>query len=230
MGSRADRPRRCEHRAAALDKSELHWHLMRMATYAESVRVLQPIIGQLFDAIQTGLKSATEDHADRGLFRRDDQHFYVHSVRRIACDRLRADGLQVTNERGRPFNALSGLLVFYNHTLLKVLRVSEDPKKSSVTIPAPGRSKRRQDFWAQRPSPALPGMETDNLLLLWNDVEGQLVDRMILARPLGGDHKRSNTRVEWVGKLTRQMASLRAADLDELTPDQYHQQLGDQGP
>jgi hypothetical protein len=54
-----------------------------------------------------------------------------------------------------------------------------------------------------------------------------LVDPMTLVRPTGGGHRRNSLSVDWVGRLSQSMASLRAADLDELEPDQQYRQLGD---
>ncbi|MEV6963425.1 hypothetical protein AB0M97_30600 [Streptomyces sp. NPDC051207] len=198
-----------------------------MATYAESVRQLQPVIPPIFSALEKGLKGANEHHTSNGLVRSDDPWHYAHTARRIALEELRSLGLQAETEDGRPLYAMSGLLLFYKTMAVRILRPSDDARTGGVTIPLPGRSKKRQAFWSQDPASAIPGLETDNLLLLWKDDAGKLVDPMTLVRPTGGGHRRNSLRVDWVGKLSRSMATLRAADLDELEPDQQYKQLGD---
>ncbi|MEY9965921.1 hypothetical protein ABIA33_003976 [Streptacidiphilus sp. MAP12-16] len=202
---------------------------MHMATYAETVRQLQPVIKPVFTALEAGLEGANEHHVARKLKRSDDPWHYAHTARRIAIDLLRSQGLQAENERGRPMYAMSGLLLFYRGMAVRILRPSRDVRSQGVTIPIPGRSKARQGFWSQQPSSALPGLETDNILLLWEDKNGVLVDPMTLVRPTGGNHRKNSLSVDWVGKLNQGMATLRAADLDELEPDQDYRQLGDSG-
>lgn len=200
---------------------------MHMATYAESVRRLQPVIPLLFDALEGGLGGANKHHADHELRRSDDPWHFAHTARRLAIEYLRSKGLQAETDEGRPMYAMSGLLVFYQDMAVRILRPSVSSRTGKVTIPIPGRSKARQAFWGQAESSAIPGLETDNLLLLWRDQAGKLADPMTLVRPTGGGHRRNSLRVDWVGKLSRGMASLRAADLDELEPDQQYRQLGD---
>jgi hypothetical protein len=200
---------------------------MHMATYAESVRQLQPVIPPIFSALEVGLEAANDHHTSNGLVRSDDPWHYAHTARRIALDQLREAGLQAETEQGRPLYAMSGLLLFYRGMAVRILRPSDDARTGGVTIPLPGRSKKRQAFWSQAAGSALPGLETDNLLLLWKDDAGKLVDPMTLVRPTGGGHRRNSLSVDWVGRLSQSMASLRAADLDELEPDQQYRQLGD---
>jgi hypothetical protein len=71
-------------------------------------------------------------------------------------------------------------------------------------------------------------MRTDNLLLLWQDADGILVEPMKLVRPTGGDHRRASLRFQWAGPVTRAMATFRAADLDALTPEVAYEKLGDE--
>jgi hypothetical protein len=135
-------------------------------------------------------------------------------------------GIQAVEENsGRPLLTLSGLLIRHRGFAVKVLRPQES-KSGQVAIPVPGRSRRRQSFWRQDAGSAIPGLETDNLLLLWRDNAAELVDPMILVRPVGGDHRRDSLRVNWHGPLSRSMTTLRAADLDELEPTVDNQQLG----
>ncbi|MET9761195.1 hypothetical protein ABZ016_19355 [Streptomyces sp. NPDC006372] len=198
-----------------------------MALYAESVRQLQPVIPLIFSALEAGLEAANEHHTNNGLVRSDDPWHYAHTARRIALEQLRSEGLQAETESGRPLYAMSGLLLFYKDMAVRILRPSDDARTGGVTIPLPGRSKKRQAFWSQAEGSAIPGLETDNLLLLWRDQEGKLADPMTLVRPTAGGHRRNSLRIDWVGKLSKGMATLRAADLDELEPDQQYRQLGD---
>lgn len=197
-----------------------------MGTYAEVVRALQPVIVPVFSALATGLETAQKEHAKRKFRRSDDPHYYLHTVRRIAVEDLTARGLQAMNEEAdRPLLPLSSILVFYKGIALRVLRPEVHPG-GDVIIPVPGRSLARQAFWRQDAGSALPGLQTDNILLLWTDTDGVLDEPMTLVRPRGGDHHRSSLRLHWRGKLAREMANLRAADLDELRPDVEYRQMG----
>lgn len=118
-------------------------------------------------------------------------------------------------------------MIPYRGLAVKVLHTVKD-EAGNFIIPIPGRSKDRQAFWSQAAGSALPGMQTDNMLLLWCDDMGELIDPMLLVRPLGGNHRRYSLRFEWAGKLSRDMARLRAADLDELRPAVEYRQLGDE--
>lgn len=200
---------------------------MRMATYVEAVRQLQPVIPPIFKALEAGLTVANEHHTENELRRVDDPWHYAHMVRRIAVDQLREQGLQAETEQGRPLYAMSGLLLFYRNMAVRILRPSDNVRGRTEAIPLPGRSRKRKAFWSQEAGSAIPGLETDNLLLLWKDDAGTLVDPMTLVRPTGGGHRRNSLRVDWVGKLSQSMSTLRAADLDELEPDQQYKQLGD---
>ncbi|WP_152990430.1 hypothetical protein [Sphaerimonospora mesophila] len=198
-----------------------------MGSYARVVRTLQPIIVPVCTALQNGLTASQEIHSDRNLRRRDDPWFYAHAARRIAVEELREKGLQAWNEdNDRPELGLSGILMYFQGLAVRVLRASLD-EAENVMIPVPGRSKPRQAFWRQgKGLDQLPGMETDNILLLWHDKEGVLVDPMLLVRPLGGDHRRDSLRLDWQGKLSRGMASYRATDLDEFQPDVEYPEMG----
>lgn len=199
---------------------------MHVMTYAASIRALQPIILPTFEALQNGLNAAAEDHTRRSLIRKGDPWFYAHTVRRVASESLQAKGLQALDEGGRrPLLALSGLLVLHAGLAVRVLRAERADELHA--IPVPGRSKRRQRFWRQEPLPgmALPGMEASNLLLLWDDQDNQVMEPLTVALPLGGDHRRDSLRLAWAGRLTKEMARLRVADLDELEPDRKFDQM-----
>jgi hypothetical protein len=198
-----------------------------MSTYSQAVKVFQPVIDPLFKALNTGLDEAAKDHTTKDIARKDDPHYYLHTVRRIACRELGTRGLTAINEKSdRPLLGLSSILIPFRGLAVRVLHTQLD-ERGGLIIPVPGRSRDRQSFWRQEAGSALPGLETDNLLLLWRDDLGKLVEPMHLVRPLGGDHRRASLTFHWKGKLERQMANFRASDLDELQPDVEYRQLGD---
>lgn len=88
------------------------WHLMRMATYGETVAQLRPVIIPVFEALDTGLRAAADDHARKLIQRADDPHYYAHTVRRVAIEELKSLGLRAEKDSGRPIFAMSGLLLF----------------------------------------------------------------------------------------------------------------------
>jgi hypothetical protein len=188
---------------------------MHMATYQQSLKRLQPIILILFDGLQAGLTASVDDHSRKRIRRRADPHYFSHTARRITCERLLKRGLLVTDpDQERSALPMSSIQIQHNGVLLWVHRSPEQ-------IPLPT-SPRKQSFYRQELT--LPGW--DNLLLLWDDAEGLLVDPMRLVRPLGGDSKRRNLRLDWEGSLSRSMASMRAQDLDALRARHQWQQLG----
>jgi hypothetical protein len=200
---------------------------MHMATYGQAVGLLRPVIVPVFEALEAGLRTAAEDHAAKRFRRRDDPWFYGHTVRRVAIEQLRSVGLQAEAESGQPIYAMSGLLVFHQGLAVRVLR-PEITRMGLVQIPLPGRSRARQQFWRQKAGSAIPGLETDNLLLVWKDTAGILDEPLLLVRPLGGDHRRGNLRLDWQGRLERAMADRRVEDLNELVPDVEYRKLGDE--
>lgn len=200
---------------------ELPWHLMHITSYAEAVRDLQPIIQPLFASIESGLRSAREDHAQRSFLRRDEPWFYLYAVRRLACQELRDQGLQATIDGSRFRFPMSSIIVTYRGYVVRVLHSDSGPT-TVPPVPVPGRSRSRQAFWRQEP---FDGMRTENLLLIWRDDQGELIDPMLLVRPLGGDHREASLVVHWQGPLFRSMSNLRAADLDELVPDHEYKTL-----
>lgn len=196
---------------------------MHMGSYGEAVHGLQRIIKPVFDALEAGLTAAADQHARAKFLRIDDPWYYLHTVRRVACERLREDGLQATLDGSRFKVPLSGILVLHGGYVVRVLHAEGGEESARPRIPVPGRSKAKQAFWRQEP---FEGMQTENLLLLWQDDRGTLVDPMLLASPRGGDHQRHSLKLSWDGKLSRQMAGMRAADLDELRPDHTYPQIG----
>ena len=189
---------------------------MQMISYTGALRVLQPTIRPIFAALDKGLAVAGAHHADQKLARSDDPHYYAHTVRRVACEELNKKGLHARLEDGRPQVALSAIIVHHAGVAMRVMRPPVTGG-GEFQIPIPGRSVPKQAFWCQ--VPMIPGIETDNLLLLWGDKEGSLLDTMKLVRTWHGDHRRRSLEVHWRGSLTKQMASMRAADLDHLHAD-----------
>jgi hypothetical protein len=197
-----------------------------MTTYRQAVRVLQPVIEPAYEALRDGLRQASTDHTEKAFVREHDPHYYLHTVRRVAVQKLQSKGLQAILENSNKSRlAMSSILIPYRGLAVKVLHTRKH-EGGQLIIPVPGRSKERQKFWRQEAGSALPGMETDNMLLLWVDELGELEDPMLLVRPTGGDHRRYSLRFDWAGELSRDMARLRAADLDELTPAYEYQQMG----
>ncbi len=187
-----------------------------MTSYGGALRALHPIMDTVFQSLDEGLQEAQAYHTKKLYQRRDDPHFYLHAARRHACTVLEREGLSAKLVDEAAKLNMSGILVQHRSFAVRILHTQQDTK-GRVQLPIPGRSKQRQGFWHQEPP--IPGMETDNLILLWLDVDGALVDPMILLRPLGGDHRRGTLRLEWRGKVARDMARLKAEDLDALEPD-----------
>lgn len=193
---------------------------MRMATYQQALRRLQPIVPILFDSLQRGLEVSREDHERKKIKRTGDPHFLAHTVRRETCERLRSKGLLVTDpEEERSALAMSSIQVQHNGVLLWVFR-SQDGQ-----IPLPV-SPLKQRYYRQEPT--LEGW--DNLLLLWGDDDTVLRDPMHLIRPTGGDSRRASLTTDWAGPLSRRMATMRVEDLNMLQPEHQSQELEGDGP
>lgn len=185
--------------------------LCSVVSYPDAVRLLQPVIDPVFDALQYGLDEAAAEHVRRGFERATDPWYFLHSARRSTFERLRPLGLVETVDDGdRSLLNLSGLLVRHRELVVRILRPDYD---GGPPLPA---SRALQAFYHQHPIPGFEG--TDNLVLIWTDSDGVVDDPMTLARPVGGDSRRDNLRLAWDGPLSRDMARLRARDLDELQP------------
>lgn len=192
---------------------------MDMTAYQQALRRLQPVIPILFDSLQGALTETAKDHAAKRLRRQGDPHFFAHAVRRLYSEALKENGLLLTDiGHERSYLPMSGIRVDYDGLSLWMFR-------SEKQVPLPI-SPRKQEFYSQ--TPTLTGW--DNLVLLWTDTDYLLRDPMHLVRPLGGDHRRANLRIDWSGPVSRAMATMRAADLDELQPEQTWKRLGDTGP
>lgn len=198
---------------------------MRMATYQATLRAIQPIIEPLFDALHRGLDHANELHERSGYRRDRDGHYWAHAVRRFMADQMSDLGLLAESETSdRPALPLSSLYLRHGGVELRIFRGDVLPS-GELQVPIPGKSPGRQAFWRQEPM--LEGMQTDNILVIWSDDAGQLREPLVLARPVGGDHRRESLRLQWRGPLERRMGEMRAADLDELRPTWEMPELGD---
>ncbi len=194
-----------------------------MGSYPEILRRIQPIMKPLFDALQSGIRLANETHGPGRFVRRHDAHYWAHTVRREACDKLKTAGLQA--DLDSQVMHLSAILVQFDGVWLRVLR--PEIRRDKPLVPLPGRSKARQAFYRQDPVlDDLEGVASDNMLVIWQDTAGRLEEPLRLVRPLGGDHQRCNLRLHWEGELRSNMADLRAADLDALQPIAIYEQIG----
>jgi hypothetical protein len=211
--------------ACRLGECELAWHLMHMGTYGEALSGLRNIIKPVYDAIATGLEASAQHHVSFNILRQDEPWHYLHTVRRVAVEKLRDAGLQATKEGNRFALPLSGILVVYGGYVVRVLHAEGGEAGEAARVPVPGRSKAKQSFWRQDP---FDGMKTENLLLLWQDKAGQLIEPMLLARPVGGDFRRHSLRLAWDGDVYRRMADMRAEDLNELEPKRKYLEMGDE--
>jgi hypothetical protein len=198
---------------------------MHMGTYGEALSGLRNIIKPVFEAIEAGLEASAQHHATFKILRKDEPWHYLHTVRRVAVEKLREAGLQATREGNRFALPLSGILVIYGGYVVRVLHADGGDTSEAVQVPVPGRSKAKQSFWRQDP---FDGMKTENLLLLWQDKAGQLIEPMLLARPLGGDYQRNSLRLAWDGEIFRRMANMRAEDLNGLEPRRKYLEMGDE--
>lgn len=187
-----------------------------MASYGRALRALHPTFATIFRSLEEGLEEAQRYHTERLYKRSDDPHLFLHLARRRACAVLEEAGLAARLVDDGAALSMSGILIHHQGFAVRVLHAQRDIA-GKVEVPVPGSSRPRQDFWRQ--APAIPGLETDNLLLLWLDDGGVLEDPMHLIRPRGGDNLKANLDVEWRGKIYREMAKLRADDLVDLEPD-----------
>jgi len=187
-----------------------------MASYGRALSALHPTFATVFRSLEEGLEEAQRYHTEMHYRRTDDPHLFLHLARRRACSVLEEAGLAARLVDDGAALSMSGILIHHQGFVVRVLHAQRD-NTGHAEEPVPGSSKPRQDFWRQ--ASAIPGLETDNLLLQWLDREGVLEDSMILSRPLAGDNLRVNLAMEWRGKIHRDMATLRAEDLLDLEPD-----------
>ncbi|MGN9907914.1 hypothetical protein ACTMTJ_10235 [Phytohabitans sp. LJ34] len=193
-----------------------------MASYGRALSALHPTFATIFRSLEEGLEEAQRYHTERMYKRSDDPHLFLHLARRRACAVLEEAGLSARLVDDSAALNMSGIQIHHQGFAVRVLHTQRGGA-GDVEVPVPGLSKPRQDFWRQ--ASAIPGLDTDNLLLLWLDDGGLLADPMILIRPLGGDSSRANLQLEWRGKIFREMAKLRAEDLVDLEPDWQAERL-----
>jgi hypothetical protein len=204
------------------------WHNMHMISYGAALAKLRPVMEELFDSFVEAAEGAVTYHVDRGLSRRDDEHFYSAVIRRLVLQDLKVKGLYLSREEDdRPRNPMSSIQIPYNGLVVwvfKALKIRDkDPQHQ---VPLPGSSTRKQAFWRQEPVLDLTGMPMDNLLLLWSEEQGEINPTMTLVRPLGGDHRRDNLKTHWIGPLRRDMAALAVEDLNEMQASIENPMLG----
>ncbi|WP_173040805.1 hypothetical protein [Phytohabitans flavus] len=187
-----------------------------MASYGRALSALHPTFATIFRSLEEGLEEAQRYHTERQYKRSDDPHLYLHLARRRACAVLEEEGLAARLVDDSAALNMSGILIHHQGFAVRVLHAQRGTA-GEIEVPVPGPSRPRQEFWRQ--ASAIPGLETDNLLLLWLDDKGVLQDPMVLIRPLRGDNLKANLQLEWRGKIYREMAKLRAEDLVGLEPD-----------
>lgn len=210
---------------------------MPMPTFGATVAKLQPIIVRVFDAFSEGVEIANRDHTDREYKRKDDPHHYAGIARRHVMEVLKRDGLlRLRAADDRPEHPMSALRVDYNEVALWMFKTphpfdnlepSVAERRKHHAVPLPGHSERKREFWSQ--ASMLPGMQTDNILLIWSESGGELSPVITLARPVAGDHRRSTLQCQWAGHLRREMATLSVDDLTELEPAFEQTTLGMDG-
>ncbi|WIX85841.1 hypothetical protein [Amycolatopsis sp. DG1A-15b] len=186
------------------------------------------MIERLFDAFDDAAQEADAHHVDKGLLRRDDEHYYSAVTRRLVLRDLKADGLYLArDEDDRPRNPMSSIQIPYNGLVVWVFKAAKirdfDPRHQ---VPLPGHSAPKRAFWRQEPVLGLTGMPMDNLLLLWSEERGEVEPTMTLVRPLGGDHRRDSLTLHWIGPLRRDMAALAVEDLNEMQASVENPMLG----
>ncbi|HKS46623.1 MAG TPA: hypothetical protein VJT49_16215 [Amycolatopsis sp.] len=199
-----------------------------MISYGATLAKMQPVIERLFDAFDEAAVEAAAHHADLGLSRRDDQHYYTGIIRRLVMRDLKAEGLYLSREEDdRPINPMSSIQIPYEGLVIWVFKAAKisdaDPRHR---VPLPEHSARKKAFWRQEPVLELGGMPADNILLLWSEEQGVIHPTMTLVRPLGGDHRRDNLRTHWIGPLRREMATLAVDDLNEMQASVENPMLG----
>lgn len=179
-------------------------------SYRATIGRIAPVIPLLIEALQHGVTKADEYWTAEAFGRGRHPHLWPHIARAHTLERLADLGVPGFEDDDLPSPPMSAVLVKYGADILKV-RLSHDGE-----VPVPGQSQALTEYFRQEPQ--IPGMETNNLLVLWRPEGGTLVEPLTLVRPLGGGRSRHDTIIEWSGTIESRMATLRAADLDELRP------------
>lgn len=195
-----------------------------MTTYRLTITAIQPVIEPTFSALEEGLKTAIKIHGDYKWLRREDKQYFSHTVRRHAVEDLRAGGYTVDEDEHGRVPLMSSITVRHGGVALRLYRATLT-RKGVIEVPLPRDSRKLQSFYRQEFGSVISGLETNNVVALWHDEEGVLVDPIALVRPLGGDHRRSNLKLHWKGPLKRDMARYRTDDLKGLAPEIQYEYL-----
>lgn len=189
-------------------------------SYEATLRRLAPIVGPLCESLQYGIDGADEVYRFRGYRAARHAHLWSHLARTEALQMLERHRLVADedDERAESDPPLSAIRLQHGPDILKV-RLSRDGD-----VPQPGTSVALASFYGQQTQ--LPGMETNNLLLLWRPMAGKLITPLHLVRPVRGGRYKRDLLVGWRGPLAPDVASLRAADLNELRPLEEQRELG----
>jgi hypothetical protein len=155
-----------------------------------------------------------------------DKQFFSHVVRRSAVEALRADGYIVDEDEYGRAPLMSSITVRHQGVALRLYRPTIT-RKGVIEVPLPHHFRKLQSFYRQEFGSVITGLETNNVLGLWHDEKGCLVDPITLVRPLGGDHRKRSLKVHWKGPLLREMATYRTADLKCLEPEIQNDHLDD---
>ncbi len=199
-----------------------------MTTYRVTVAAIQPVIEPLFAALTTGLETAVEIHGHYRWLRERDKQYFSHTVRRHAAEKLRAAGYIVDEDDQGRMPLMSSITVRHQGVALRLYRPTVT-RAGVIEVPLPRRSRKRQSFYRQEFGSVITGLETNNVLALWRDEEGVLVDPITLVRPLVGDHRKSSLKLHWTGPLRREMATYRTDDLESLEPEFQYEYLDGEG-
>jgi hypothetical protein len=170
------------------------------------------------------LETAVEIHGHYEWLRERDKQYFTHTVRRRAVEQLRAAGYIVDEDNQGRVPLMSSITVRHQGVALRLYRPTIT-RDGVIEVPLPRHSRKLQSFYRQEFGSVIGGMETNNVLALWHDREGVLVDPITLVRPLGGDHRKSNLKLHWKGPLRREMATYRTDDLKILEAEIQYEYL-----
>lgn len=195
-----------------------------MTTYRVTIAAVQPVIEPIFSALTAGLEVAVELHGHYQWLRGRDKQFFSHAVRRRAVEELRAGGYILDEDDHGRVPLMSSITVRHQGVALRLYR-PRITRDDVIEVPLPRYSRKLQSFYRQEFGSVISGLETNNVLALWHDKEGVLVDPIALVRPLGGDHRKSSLKLHWRGPLRKEMATYRTDDLKGLEPEFQYEYL-----
>lgn len=167
---------------------------------SELLRRLQPIVPMLWEALETGVEVA-RDHFERSGARRDP-YLAAHLTRfhtRWALERsLPGVDFEVDeNIPSIPNLPNSGIRVRLAGVELWILKTFQGG------VPAPGRSRRRQEAWQQ---PMFELKPARTLLVLWDVDDNYELAVVSLVRPKKGDADPTSGEALWEVALPRPSA------------------------